>query len=110
MDEYLEDYIGKDPDDIDIDENVNDIIMLKRNMLREAHKTTFEARRVFLQWGKVLDEDGNKLNNKVMVPICDLSTKYLKNILKWSGYDFETNYDIILHTINEEYIYRLKHG
>ena len=111
MEEDQDNYISDEVDSIEpVDDGEVSDFLKRKDMLKKVYEVPFEARRVFLEWKVALDEDGKKYDKPVKIAICDLSTKHLNNILKWSGYDFETNTDLALHTIKEEYIYRLKHG
>lgn len=76
------------------------------NMLELAKKTPHSERRKSLTYRMVLDENGKSLKKIHIVPIKDLSTKYLTKILKWSDYSFFTNSSILMHTINEESLLR----
>lgn len=105
----LDEELEESREALENDESFNELKLLKADMLKKAREIPYEIRRMDLEWTSMLDEDGHALEKKIVKSIAELSTKHLKSILKWTDYDFNTNYDLVLHTVNEEYVYRRKH-
>lgn len=114
MDNIFEKYLDVDFESIPKEEqdllieSIGNRIEDKDEMLRLANLIPFNTRRGTMCWTSVLDEDNKPIGSKVTTLISNLTTKHIKNILKWTDYDLFSNDSLVLHTIKEELNYRNK--
>jgi hypothetical protein len=88
-------------DDLDY---YNDFLVEEQSKLNTIlSESPFEMRRKHIKWKQVLDRNKNVLKKPIFYKICDMTLQQLHDILKEVDYDNDTNYDITLRTIWEEY-------
>jgi hypothetical protein len=82
------------------------LAMRKEEYLEKLASEPFEVRREKYSWKFVLDENKKVLEKPIYKRIMDIDTQILRKIIDEKDYNNNTNDDIVLRTVWDEYHYR----
>ncbi len=82
------------------------LAMRKEEYLKKLASEPFEVRREKYSWKFVLDENKKVLDKPIYKRIMDIDTQILRKIIDEKDYNNNTNDDIVLRTVWDEYHYR----
>ena len=114
MEKYTDDLIDEDIFDDKLEEHCKyqkklmdyygKEFLNRKYMLSIAKQINLNIRSNLLRYRTPLDCNGKPLGFTKYIKVNDLSIKHMENILKWAGFEYLSNSDLLLHTIHEQLI------